>query len=137
MRTKTRESWYSMRKRCLNPNDRAYKWYGAKGITIDPRWNKFENFLSDMGERPEGMTLDRIDSTKGYNAKNCRWTTWHIQQSNRTNNNKTVGVSLHKASGRWRAYIKPKKKQISLGYYKNYKDAVAARKTAEKNLDWW
>jgi len=137
MRTPTRETWYSMRKRCLNSNDRAYKWYGAKGIKIDPRWDSFKNFLADMGERPEGMTLDRIDSSKGYNARNCRWSNWRVQQSNRTNNNEVVGVGYHKASKLWRAYIRPNGKQISLGYYKTQEEAVVARKMAEKNMEWF
>jgi hypothetical protein len=68
-------SWYAMKRRCDNPNHDAYKFYGAVGITYDPRWNIFENFLADMGERPYGRTLDRIDGTLNYYKENCRWAT--------------------------------------------------------------
>lgn len=126
-----------MIQRCTKDSCRAYRWYGAKGIKVDPRWLDYNEFLKDMGEKPQGMTLDRKDHSKNYTAANCRWSSWHVQQANRSNNNETVGVAMHKASGKWRAYIKPKDRQISLGYYDNYRDAVAARKKAEKDLDWW
>lgn len=60
-----------------------YRHYGARGITVDPRWENFQNFLADMGERPEGMTLDRIDPDKGYSLDNCRWADWDTQVINR------------------------------------------------------
>jgi len=62
-----------------------YERYGAKGVTFDPRWNKYKDFLEDMGERPDGMTLDRIDPSKGYSKENCRWATPAQQQANRKN----------------------------------------------------
>lgn len=79
----TRITWNGMKLRCLNPNTPSYRAYGARGITIDPRWHKFENFLEDMGIRPEGMTLDRIDTNKNYNKENCRWATRETQTANR------------------------------------------------------
>ena len=60
------EAWSAMRKRCFNPKHKAYKNYGGRGITIDPRWDDFVNFFTDMGPRPEGMTLERIDNGLGY-----------------------------------------------------------------------
>jgi hypothetical protein len=82
----TYNSWRSMKNRCLVPNNIAYHRYGGRGITIDPRWlgrTGFVNFLSDMGPRPEGKTLDRIDNDKGYRPDNCKWSTWKEQCNNR------------------------------------------------------
>ena len=64
-----------MKQRCSRPNHDKYYMYGAVGITYDPKWESFEGFLGDMGERPIGTTLDRIDSKKGYYKENCRWAT--------------------------------------------------------------
>jgi hypothetical protein len=66
-------SWRGMKKRCLNPKADRYACYGGRGIQICPTWMKFENFLKDMGERPPGTTLDRIESDVHYAPGNCRW----------------------------------------------------------------
>jgi hypothetical protein len=72
-RTPIHSIWKTMRQRCLNPKNFDYKYYGARGITICERWDKFENFFEDMGHRPEGLSLDRIDNEKGYSKENCKW----------------------------------------------------------------
>lgn len=72
-----------MMTRCLTPSVPAYKAYGAKGVTVCDRWRTFKNFYADMGERPDGTSLDRIDNTRGYEPGNCRWATRVEQQSNR------------------------------------------------------
>ena len=78
----TYTSWTAMRTRCQNRNYSNYAYYGGRGIKICARWESFENFLADMGERPEGMTLDRIDPDGDYIPSNCRWATAKEQRHN-------------------------------------------------------
>lgn len=78
----TRSSWQAMIARCTNPYSVSYATYGAKGVTVCDRWRKFRNFLEDMGERPTGASIDRIDNLKGYEPGNCRWATRTEQNEN-------------------------------------------------------
>jgi hypothetical protein len=83
--SKTYNSWRGMKDRVLNPTHYGYKWYKEKGITICKRWiESFQDFLSDMGERPEGTTLDRVDNNKDYCKENCRWVSMTKQRRNRS-----------------------------------------------------
>lgn len=75
--------WNAMLRRCQHPQHAAYKDYGGRGITVCRRWQKFENFLADMGVPSPGLTLDRKDNSKGYSLKNCHWATRKTQASNR------------------------------------------------------
>lgn len=76
--------WKGMRKRCNNPKEPVYKYYGGKGIRVCKRWDRFENFLEDMGLRPSKKhSIDRKDSTKNYCPSNCRWATTVEQRRNR------------------------------------------------------
>ena len=80
--TRTYTTWENMKKRCLRPKNKDYKYYGGRGITICDEWHDFNNFFNDMGEKPEGKTLDRIDTDKDYCKENCRWSTRKEQQNN-------------------------------------------------------
>lgn len=83
--TPTYISWKSMKARCLNKNATSYEYYGAKGVTICDKWLTYQNFLNDMGERPDGMTIDRIDAFGNYKPSNCKWSTRLEQNQNKTN----------------------------------------------------
>ena len=72
-----------MKTRCNNPNHNRFKYYGGRGITYDPKWEVFAGFVEDMGERPEGLTLDRIDVDDSYCAENCQWADYYEQNANR------------------------------------------------------
>lgn len=76
-------SWATMIQRCTNPNHTFYKNYGGKGVNVCDEWRKFDNFIADMGKRPEGMSLDRIDPNGNYEPGNCRWADRMMQRHNR------------------------------------------------------
>ena len=77
-------SWYAMKQRCLNPKHMNYPRYGGRGITIDPRWMRFENFYADMGDRPAGHTIERKNNNGPYTKANCQWAVQTTQVRNST-----------------------------------------------------
>lgn len=87
-KTPTYKSWTNMYTRSTNPNRKQSKDYVLRGITMCDRWFDFENFLADMGERPDGMSIDRINNDLGYYKENCRWADSKTQNNNKRKKSK-------------------------------------------------
>jgi hypothetical protein len=81
--TPTYNSWLSMRSRCTNRKEGCFRYYGGRGIRVCRRWDKFENFLADMGQRPKGTLLDRKNNNRNYSPSNCRWVNSTVSMRNR------------------------------------------------------
>lgn len=134
-KSKLYTTYQGMLSRCYNKKNIKYSRYGGRGIDVCDSWMGvygFSNFIKDMGDKPtDKHTLDRKDNDKGYSPENCHWATWHQQHSNRENNNKCVGVYYIQKYNNYRAILEVNKHKINLGCFKNYEDAVKARKEAE------
>jgi len=118
---RTYGSWSAMKARCLNPKNGRYNSHGGRGIKVCGRWlESFQNFLSDMGERPEGKSLERVDNDGHYEPGNCRWAT-PIEQASNTRSVKLVtlnGITDTEAGWARRAGISPAKlcKRLKRGW---------------------
>lgn len=84
------QAWVDMHQRCYNPKCAGFKNYGARGILVCDRWEDFGNFIHDMGRRPTGLSLERVDNSKGYSPDNCKWAT-KFEQCNNTRRNVRIG----------------------------------------------
>lgn len=95
-------AWYEARRRCLNSNNKAFKHYGGRGISMCPEWSEsFPRFLHDMGRCPDGLTIERMNNDKGYEPGNCIWATMKQQQNNRSNNLRITLFGITKTCSQW------------------------------------
>ncbi len=144
-RTRIYYVWSSMKKRCINENDKSFSSYGGRGIKVCDEWmedfSHFYEWAKNNGHQ-ENLTIDRIDNDKGYSPKNCRWTTQSVQSRNTrrimsTNTSGYRGVSLQRYSNKWVSHIGVNKKLIYLGTYDTKKDAAMAydRYVIKNNLE--
>lgn len=92
--TKIYSAWITMKSRCQNPKSRKYPDYGGRGITVCAKWQTFDGFFEDMGDRPDDHSLERIDNNQGYSKENCTWATRSAQQRNRRVNRLVGGRCL-------------------------------------------
>jgi hypothetical protein len=107
-------TYRNMMSRCYNPNATGYEYYGGRGITVCDRWKEsFENFLEDMGPRPDNMTLDRIEVNGNYEKSNCRWATNEEQGNNRTNNTVIEYLGEKKTIEQWSEILNIKANTIT------------------------
>jgi len=128
-----------MRERCRRKAHKDYESYGGRGIEVCDRWESFALFVEDMGKKPPGHTLDRIDNDGNYEPSNCRWADSHTQSINKRkrkskprgaykNNSTGVAGVYELASGRYRAMSFENGKNKSLGCYATQKEAEDAVK---------
>ena len=103
-RTRIRQAWINMHARCYEPNNEKYLRYGARGIVVCRRWHDFNAFYEDMGDAPQGMTLDRIDNNNNYSKSNCRWATPRQQARNRSSNRLIEYEGVTKSLIEWSEY---------------------------------
>ena len=120
-------AWMNMRQRVMNSNRPDYHHYGGRGISICDEWEVFSAFLADMGEKPDGTSLDRIDNEGNYNPGNCHWATWEEQANNqrirKDNKSGFKGVFWNDQRKKWEVYVKGKR----IGAYESKDEAIKVR----------
>lgn len=136
----TKKVWRSMLRRCLNPQDTDWEKYGGRGIKVCDQWaNSFESFLSDMGVKPNGLTLERKNNDGNYEPDNCCWASYRDQNLNRrkqrNNGSGVIGVSYNKKHERWVVQVSTPTERLILYRGLDFFEAICIRKSYE-NQRW-
>lgn len=121
-------SWARMISRCTDPKNNRYYRYGARGITVCKRWLVYENFLADMGTRPDGMTLDRKNINGNYNKRNCRWISKNDQMANTSRSLKFLGIH----SSEWARRLGVKRQTIDYRIKRGIDPRIALSKDGRR-----
>lgn len=136
--TKVYSIWNSMIQRAFNYSSSNASYYKERGITVCPEWLDFENFYADMGDVPEGLTLERVDNNKDYCKSNCKWDTMSRQASNRrkypSNKSGRIGVYWREDQAKWRVSIKVDGVRHNLGQFAELEKACGVCREAELSL---
>lgn len=119
------KAWAGMRSRCRNENDAAFANYGGRGIEVCQRWSAFENFFEDMGRRPDGLSIERVDNNQGYSKENCKWATPFEQSNNKRTNQKLTIHGVTKTVGQWAALNGINRRLISERIKQGYAPEIA------------
>lgn len=126
-------AWNLMKRRCMNKNSKDFVYYGGRGVKVCDRWiNSFANFLQDMGKKPIGCSLDRINPNEGYSPENCRWATDRQQQRNRRNNRPEP--CIYPLKGRYYVVVE-KHGAIKRKSCTTMEEAIVARDVFTKEMD--
>jgi hypothetical protein len=126
--TKTYQSWLAMRRRCGDEKFISFRDYGARGIRVCKRWQSFENFLADMGEKPLGTSLNRKNNDGNYTPKNCVWSDRDTQNNNKRNSLKMTYQGKTQTCAQWAREIGIK--------YKTLRMRVVRGHSAEEAIAW-
>jgi hypothetical protein len=128
-------TWAAMRQRCNDPGHRYYHCYGGRGIRVCQKWNSFAAFLRDMGPRPKGYTLDRIDNDGNYTPGNCRWVTRKQNNRNRNNNRRITFAGRTETITAWEEITGIKYNTIAWRLARGWPVKKALTKAALKRHD--
>ena len=124
--------WRKMIDRCCNERHPTYKYSGARGIKIKYEWHNYYNFVADVGEPPDGMTLDRIDNNGNYTPENCRWATRKQQANNRRDNRRITFNGVTKTISEWAEQLGTKHQVVSSRLSRGWAEAEALTTPVQK-----
>ena len=125
--TRIYEVWKNMLARCYNPKDNHYHNYGGRGIKVCDRWHTFETFYEDMGDPPEGKSIERVENNGNYEPSNCIWATWQEQMHNK----RAKGYTWSPHNQKWTAAITVNYKRINLGSFDTPEEAQRVYREAK------
>jgi len=131
--SETYATWEGMKARCSNPKNKFYKRYGGRGISVSERWEDFSAFLADMGERPKGLTLERIDNNNGYSKQNCMWATNTQQARNRSTSRLLTIDGESRCIAEWAEIYGISQSSISSRLAREWSDYDAVTKSIKKH----